>query len=60
MGVSVHTIPLGFDNVYAENVQLLIESWQKLLDEGVKTVFPAHGGSFSADIMRQELTRLGA
>jgi glyoxylase-like metal-dependent hydrolase (beta-lactamase superfamily II) len=44
--------------IYAENVQFLIDSWQRLLDEGVKTVFPAHGDSFSADIMQQELTRL--
>jgi len=44
--------------IYAENLQLLIKSWQTLLDEGVKTVYPAHGDPFSADIMRNELAKL--
>jgi glyoxylase-like metal-dependent hydrolase (beta-lactamase superfamily II) len=46
--------------IYAENLQMLIASWQALLEEGVKTVFPAHGDSFSADIIREELAKMGA
>ena len=46
--------------IYAENLQSLFDSWQTLLDEGVKTVFPAHGDSFSADIIRKELAKMGA
>jgi glyoxylase-like metal-dependent hydrolase (beta-lactamase superfamily II) len=46
--------------IYAENSQLLIESWQTLMDEGVKTVYPAHGDAFSADVMRNELAKLKA
>jgi len=30
------------------------------LDEGVKTVFPAHGDPFSADIIRKELAKMEA
>jgi hydroxyacylglutathione hydrolase len=44
--------------IYAENLQMLFDSWQKLLDEGVKTVFPAHGAFFSADIIRKELAKM--
>jgi glyoxylase-like metal-dependent hydrolase (beta-lactamase superfamily II) len=43
--------------IYAENLQMLFDSWQKLLDEGVKTVFPAHGAPFPADIMQKELSK---
>ncbi len=46
--------------IYAENLQMLIASWQTLLEEGVKTVYPAHGDSFSADIIREELAKMGA
>jgi hypothetical protein len=28
------------------------ESWRLLLEQGAKTVYPAHGKPFSADIMR--------
>jgi len=41
--------------IYAENWQVLVDSWKTLLDAGVKTVYPSHGGPFSADIIRKEL-----
>lgn len=41
--------------IFAEDWPKLIESWQKLLDLGVKTVYPAHGKAFSADIIREKL-----
>ena len=52
MGAAIHKIPLG---IYAENWQVLVDSWKTLLDEGVKTVYPSHGGAFSADIIRKEI-----
>jgi glyoxylase-like metal-dependent hydrolase (beta-lactamase superfamily II) len=42
--------------IFAEDWPKLIESWQKLLDLGVKIVYPAHGKPFSADIIKSELT----
>ena len=42
--------------IYAENWQILIDSWKTLLEGGVKTIYPAHGGPFSADIIQKELT----
>ena len=43
--------------IYAENLQILLDSWQVLLDEGIKTVYPAHGDPFSVDIIRKALGR---
>jgi hydroxyacylglutathione hydrolase len=41
--------------IYAENWQVLINSWHTLLNQGVKLIYPSHGGPFSADIIRKEL-----
>jgi len=43
--------------IYAENWPMLLNSWKELLEQGVKTVYPAHGGSFSADIIRKILLK---
>jgi len=43
--------------IFAEDWLKLIESWQKLLDLGVKIVYPAHGDPFSADIIENELSK---
>jgi hydroxyacylglutathione hydrolase len=39
--------------IFAEDMQKVKESWRKLLGEGAKTVYPAHGKPFSAEIMRR-------
>ena len=43
--------------IFAEDRFKLIESWQKLLDLEVKTIYPAHGKTFSADIIRDKLNK---
>jgi glyoxylase-like metal-dependent hydrolase (beta-lactamase superfamily II) len=43
--------------IFAEDWPKLIESWQKLLDLGVKIVYPAHGDPFSSDIIENELSK---
>ncbi len=42
--------------IFAEDWDLLIKSWKKLLDQGVKTIYPSHGEPFSADIIREALS----
>lgn len=42
--------------IFAENNDKLKESWRSLLVRGAKTVYPAHGEPFSADIIRQALS----
>lgn len=38
---------------FADDVPRLLESWQRLLTRGVKTIYPGHGRPFSADLLRQ-------
>ena len=38
--------------IFAEDMQKVKESWKKLLDEGARIIYPAHGKPFSAEIMR--------
>lgn len=42
--------------IFAEDSQKVKESWRLLLDQGAKTVYPAHGEPFSADIIRKALS----
>lgn len=42
--------------IFAEDVNLVKESWQKLLDLGAKTIYPAHGKLFSAEVFRNQLS----
>ena len=42
--------------IFAEDWQKIEESWKLLLDQGAKTIYPAHGKPFSADIIRDALS----
>jgi hydroxyacylglutathione hydrolase len=58
--MAMNKIPLRFSPgmpIYAEDKAELIESWQNLLNKGVKTVYPAHGEPFPVDIIRDELAK---
>lgn len=41
--------------VLAEDMEQVIAAWEKLLALGVKTVHPAHGDSFPAEVIRREI-----
>ena len=41
--------------IFADDVSLIKPSWKKLLDLGAKTIYPAHGKPFSAEIFRKQL-----
>ncbi len=43
--------------IFAEDIGLVKESWQKLLDAGAKTIYPSHGSPFSAEVFRQQSER---
>lgn len=43
----------SYKPVVAEDLKQVFGSWQKLLDEGVKTFYPAHGKPFDAALLRQ-------
>lgn len=42
--------------IFAEDPLKLIESWKMLLDQGVKMIYPSHGGPFPADIIRKAIS----
>lgn len=37
--------------IFAEDMPALKNSWRRLIDRGVKTVYPAHGNPFSVEIL---------
>ena len=41
--------------IFAEDMATLRESWQLLLAQGARMIYPAHGKPFEADIMRKAL-----
>jgi len=41
--------------VLAEDMKKVRESWKLLMDAGAKTIYPAHGKSFSVDVIRKAL-----
>lgn len=42
--------------IFAEDWDKVIESWKMLLDQGAKTVYPAHGEPFSVDIIQKAIS----
>lgn len=41
--------------IFAEDMATLRESWQLLLAQGARMIYPAHGKPFEADVMRKAL-----
>jgi len=41
--------------IYAENIDQVYESWQKLIDRGARIIFPGHGRPFSVEIIKRQL-----
>lgn len=41
--------------IFADDVTLVASSLKKLLDLGAKTIYPAHGKPFSAEVFRQQI-----
>ena len=41
--------------IFAEDLELVKNSWGKLVDSGAKRVFPAHGKPFEIDVFQRLL-----
>ena len=39
--------------IFGDDITIVKNSWKKLLDRDVKTIYPAHGNSFPSQIMRK-------
>jgi glyoxylase-like metal-dependent hydrolase (beta-lactamase superfamily II) len=43
--------------IYAQNVEEVFSSWRKLIEQGAKTIYPAHGNSFSVSELENSLKK---
>jgi hydroxyacylglutathione hydrolase len=41
--------------ILADDIQLVVESWKKILPMGIKRVHPAHGKDFPVEVMHREI-----
>jgi glyoxylase-like metal-dependent hydrolase (beta-lactamase superfamily II) len=41
--------------IYAQNIDLIKESWRLLIAKGARTVFPGHGKPFPIDVIKRKL-----
>jgi glyoxylase-like metal-dependent hydrolase (beta-lactamase superfamily II) len=46
--------------IFAEDIEQLKQSWRLLLERGARTVYPAHGDPFPAEVMRKALATASA
>ena len=43
--------------IYAENIEMVKESWRKVIDAGAKIVYPAHGKPFPVDFIKKYISK---
>jgi len=58
--LAMNKFPLRFGPgmpIFADDPAALEKSWRLLLEQGVKTIYPAHGDPFSADVIREALAK---
>lgn len=56
--LAMNMLPIRFSPglpIYGDDIQTVIDSWRKLLDRGAKTVYPAHGKPFPAEVIREAI-----
>lgn len=41
--------------ILGDDIQLVVESWKKILPMGIKRVYPAHGMDFDVEVMQKEI-----
>jgi glyoxylase-like metal-dependent hydrolase (beta-lactamase superfamily II) len=44
--------------VFAEDIDEVRESWKRLLEQGAKTIYPAHGDPFSAEVIKKQILQV--
>ncbi|MBN2516906.1 MAG: MBL fold metallo-hydrolase [Deltaproteobacteria bacterium] len=58
--LAINYLPFSLGPIFppfADNADNLLESWKNLLDRGVIKIFPAHGGSFPAQKLREKMIK---
>ena len=46
--------------VLADDINMVVESWKKILPLGIKQVYPAHGMDFPVEVMQKEISNFGS
>ena len=46
--------------ILADDMNVLIQSWKKILKMGIKGIYPAHGMDFPADVIEKEIAAFEA
>lgn len=41
--------------ILADDINLVVNSWKKILPMGIKRVYPAHGMDFPIEVMQKEI-----
>ena len=41
--------------VLADHIEMVVESWKKILPLGIKRIYPAHGMDFDVDVMQKDI-----
>ncbi len=49
----------SYEPIVAENIQQVFQSWQRIIDEGVETIYPAHGKVIGIDVLKDILSNRG-
>lgn len=44
--------------IFADDLNVVIDSWEKLIQLGASTIYPAHGKPFSVDLIKKELSEM--
>ena len=55
----MNKLPLRFTPglpIFADDVSLVKESWIRLLNLGARTIYPAHGKPFPAEVIKKALS----
>jgi glyoxylase-like metal-dependent hydrolase (beta-lactamase superfamily II) len=42
--------------ILADDIEMLVESWKKILPMGIKRIYPAHGMDFPVEVMQKEIS----
>jgi hydroxyacylglutathione hydrolase len=49
----------SYEPVVAQDMDQIYRSWQKLLDSGVQTIYPAHGAIVGAEVLKELIAKRG-
>jgi len=49
----------SYEPIVADDIDQVYRSWQKIIDLGVQTIYPAHGSIVGAEVLKELITKRG-